>query len=127
WKVGAAWSWLEARDILQSVLNFVDLSSRAAGNFRYAPFAERFHVITNHAVFQSVLLPGSFELNHEALTKISRGHTRRIERLDDSQNFYDRFRADPGRESKLVNSRFEIAILIDVSDEHLGHRPLFFR
>ncbi len=48
----AAGSRLEPGDARQSFLDFFDVAAGAAGNFRDAPFAQRFHVVAHDLVFE---------------------------------------------------------------------------
>ena len=76
---GAAGPRFQPGDAFERLLHFIQFGPSAAGDFRNAPFAERFHVILDDAVFESVLLPGAFQLAHEAFLQIARAHTGRIE------------------------------------------------
>ena len=52
----AARARFETGDALERFLHFIDARACAAGDFRNAPFAERFHVIAHDAVFERVFL-----------------------------------------------------------------------
>ena len=93
---GAAGTRFQAGDAAQGLLDFLHGVAGAAGDFRDAPFAQRFHEIAHDAVFERFLLAGAFELQHQAFAQIARAHARRIEGLDDLEHFGDFLRRQIG-------------------------------
>ena len=50
----------------ERLLHFINRPSGTAGDFGNAPFAQRFHIIADDAVFEGFFLAGPLKLEHQA-------------------------------------------------------------
>ena len=71
--------------------------------------------------------PSALELEQQAFPQIPRADARRVEGLDHFQHPGNLIRRQPGGGRQLFHGGFQIAVLIDVADEHFRNRPLVLR
>ena len=126
-QIGAAGTRLQPGDALQRLLHLVHRRARAAGDLRDAPLAERVHELVDDAVFQSVLLAQPLELEQQAFAQIPRADARRVESLNHLQHLDDLIRQAYRWRRQLLHGDLQIAVLINVADEHFRDRPLVLR
>jgi len=67
----------------------------------------------------------SFELKEEAFAQVACTDAGGVEGLNDVEHAQDEFGGQTGAQGHFLDGRLEVAVIIDVADDHLGDRPLF--
>ena len=125
-QISAAWTRLQQRNAFYSLLHLIDRLAEPARNLWQTALAQGFHKIPDDLVLDGVLAAIAFQLQHQAFAEISRSNSWRMKRLNHLQDVLDPVRVNIGREAHLLDAGFEVAILVDIANDHFGNRPLFF-
>jgi len=104
-------------DAAHCFLRFVNGAARGVRDFRDAPLAQRVHAIAHDAIFERFLPAGAFELKQQHSRK-SRAPTPADQRTEPLEDLGCFFRRQTGRSRHFLNRRLEVAVIVNVADDH---------
>lgn len=113
-------AWVELGDVLGGFLGLARGDAEVSGDFWEAAFAEGLEVIAEDPVFEAFLAVSPLQLEHEAFAEVAGADAGRVEGLDGPEDGFDLVRGDAGGEGEFVGAGLEVAVVVDVADDHLG-------